>query len=89
MFVEDQSQKVIFNMKYYTIKQDENLIKIYTAGGRCLGIAAEYKESSAAKAVIDETKELLKYCFRNKITCLFTFPDSDTIEKVTSNGQKA
>ena len=85
MFIQDQEEKVIFNMKFYSLKRVGKKIKIFDNKDNYLGILAEYNSEEITKIIIEEIVELLKFCFENKMPCIYKFPAASEIEKVMEN----
>jgi hypothetical protein len=87
MFIQDQSQKVIFNMKFYILKNMGNIIQIHDSKGELVGNIAEYDDVQLSEMLTQEAKDIMQFCAANHNYCLYKFPTNQELQKVIENGQ--
>ena len=89
MFILDDSKKVIFNMKYHSLRRANNVINIYGKDKtQALGKLVEYKNIETTKFVLQEIRQVLNHCFVNKIYCVYHLPLEEKIREVLEKGGK-
>ncbi len=83
MFIEDQSGKVIFNIRFFKIKQDKKNINIYEKStDNLLGTLAEYEDLNVASIIMEEIISIMKFSISNNIFFHYKFPSEATMRQV-------
>jgi len=82
MFIQDQTGKVTFNMRFYLLKQIKNQIFIYDKQRNCLGIVAEYDNNEITKEILAEVIDIMKVSLHTRAYCTYRFPLMSEIAEV-------
>lgn len=77
MFVQDQSGKVLFNMKYYKINRNKNTLFVFDKEGNKLGILGQYNTEEMAQEVFESIRSNIQYASMNKIYCICQLPENN------------
>ena len=86
MFIQDQSRKVLFNMKFYTLKNMGSIIQIFDSGGTFVGEIGEYENPQLAEMLVEEAREIMQIAAMNRSYCIYEFPTNEEIRQVMENG---
>ncbi len=83
MFIEDQSEKVIFNIRFFKIRKDENQINVYEKSNSSLiGTLAEYKDSRTASIIMEEIISIMSLSSHNNVPFHYKFPSEESMKQV-------
>ena len=87
MFIQDQSNKVLFNMLHYKIKKMDNRIGIFDKQENYIGVLAEYEDPFVTQSILNEIVYLMKCSNLNKRFCVYEFPSERDVEKMVKNNK--
>ncbi len=87
MFIQDQSNKILFNMLYYKIKKMDNRIGIFDEQEDYIGVLAEYEDPFVTQSILNEIIYLMKCSSLNKSFCVYEFPSERDMEKAIKDNK--
>jgi hypothetical protein len=88
MFIEDQSRKVIFDMRFYKLVLNNNDILIFDHRNKKIGIMGSYDNEKMSQEVMQHIQTIIQTSQTYQLNGYFTLPSKKEMQKVMESNEK-